>query len=81
MIVASLIEIPELLAVVVENSDKSTCARLAQTSRGLFEVVMPILWENTEGAHKIFALLPDSIMDPVRSSDPSFKVILTITGL
>lgn len=64
-------EITELLTAVCENSDDATCARLARTSRLLFEIATPILWAHIVGAHKVLVLLPGSIIGRVKLPAPT----------
>ncbi|KAF8597227.1 hypothetical protein BDV93DRAFT_548027 [Ceratobasidium sp. AG-I] len=66
----SVLDIPELLLLICNSADDSTRACLARTCSILFQTVSPILWENITGAHRIFVLLPGSIIDPTKPADP-----------
>ncbi|KAG8705290.1 hypothetical protein FRC09_003049 [Ceratobasidium sp. 395] len=54
----SLFDIPELVGLVRSYLDSSDSACLARSSRQLFQMLMPLLWEHVDGVFQLFALVP-----------------------
>lgn len=50
--------IPELLQTILELLDGRDIARLATTSRQLFNLCMPFAWREVSGVEQLFTLLP-----------------------
>ncbi|CAE6370569.1 unnamed protein product [Rhizoctonia solani] len=62
--------VAELLSLICLNCDNPTRTALARTSQLWFEIVTPILWGNLQGAHKIFVLLPGTVIGRVKPTEP-----------
>ncbi|KAG8793734.1 hypothetical protein FRC12_001817 [Ceratobasidium sp. 428] len=54
----SLFGLPELTGAICKYMDTSDRARLGRSSRRLFHMLMPSLWERVEGLARLFALSP-----------------------
>ncbi|KAG8785151.1 hypothetical protein FRC12_017921 [Ceratobasidium sp. 428] len=53
-----IFKIQELVEIICKYMDASDRARLAQSCRRLFYMLMPSLWERVEGLARLFALSP-----------------------
>ncbi|KAG8796479.1 hypothetical protein FRC12_021112 [Ceratobasidium sp. 428] len=53
-----IFKIQELVGIICKYMDASDRARLAQSCRRLFYMLMPSLWERVEGLARLFALSP-----------------------
>ncbi|QRV81386.1 hypothetical protein RhiJN_09401 [Ceratobasidium sp. AG-Ba] len=51
------IETPELLDLICSFADVSDCARLSRTCKAVFEVAVPFVWRQVEGAQNILSLI------------------------
>jgi hypothetical protein len=52
--------VPELVQLIYAYSKPRENAHLALTARGIFQIIIPLLWERVDGASQLFSLLPDA---------------------
>ncbi|KAG9127740.1 hypothetical protein FRC07_010192 [Ceratobasidium sp. 392] len=54
----NILDIPEVVTLIDSFQDPCDCASLARTSRRLFNLLMPLLWEHLHGLSWIAPLVP-----------------------
>lgn len=58
----NVLNTPELLSHICAFSQPSELVRLCGVSRKAFYSTVPLIWRNVDGAHNLFALLPNALI-------------------